>query len=113
MAAAKLLEISYRNPLREMHGVLRVGKTRVTLDTVIYAFQDGATAEEIVARYPTLTLEDVYATITLYLANREAVDLYLQLREKEREEIRRQNLELFNLAGLRERLLARKALLDQ
>ena len=35
-------------------GVVRVGKTRVTLDTVVAAFSDGATAEEIVQQYPIL-----------------------------------------------------------
>lgn len=37
-------------------GVIRIGKTRVTLDTVVYAFQDGATAEEIASQYPSLDL---------------------------------------------------------
>ena len=38
----------------DAHGVLRVGNTRVTLDTVLAAFADGATAEEIVQQYPSL-----------------------------------------------------------
>jgi hypothetical protein len=37
-------------------GVVRVGGTRVTLDTVVAAFKDGATAEEIVYQYPSLSL---------------------------------------------------------
>jgi len=37
-------------------GVIRVGNTRVTLDTVVSAFEEGATAEEIVYQYPTLNL---------------------------------------------------------
>ena len=48
-------------------GVLRVGGTRVTLDTVVHAFGQGATAEEIVGRYPTLALDDGYATIAFLL----------------------------------------------
>ena len=47
--------------------VILVGKTRVTLDTVIAVFNKGATAEEIVYRYPSLNLADVYATIAFYL----------------------------------------------
>lgn len=48
-------------------GVVRVGKTRVTLDTVIAVFKQGSTAEEIVYRYPSLRLADVYAAIAFYL----------------------------------------------
>ena len=44
-------------------GVIRVGQTRVTLDTVVEAFADGATAEEIVQQYPTLKLADVYLVL--------------------------------------------------
>lgn len=39
-------------------GVILVGKTRVTLDTVVAVFNQGATAEEIVYRYPSLNLAD-------------------------------------------------------
>ncbi len=51
-------------------GVVLVGGTRVTLDTVVLAFKDGATAEEIVQQYPSLRLADVYAVIGYYCALR-------------------------------------------
>lgn len=51
----------------DMDGVIRVGNTRVTLDTVVAAFKEGATAEEIVWQYPSLSLADVYAVIGYYL----------------------------------------------
>jgi uncharacterized protein (DUF433 family) len=55
-------------PLKtDVDGVVRVGNTRVTLDTVVDAFREGATAEEIVSRYPSLLLADVYAVIGYYL----------------------------------------------
>ncbi len=41
--------------VRDADGVIRVGKTRVTLDTVVSAFLDGATAEEINYNIPLLT----------------------------------------------------------
>jgi uncharacterized protein (DUF433 family) len=47
--------------------VVRVGGTRVTLDTVVTAFEEGATAEEIVHQYPSLKLADIYAVIGYYL----------------------------------------------
>ncbi len=39
----------------DSNGVVRVGKTRVTLDTVVSVLSQGTTAEEIVYRYPSLT----------------------------------------------------------
>ncbi|MEW5830264.1 MAG: DUF433 domain-containing protein, partial [Chloroflexota bacterium] len=39
----------------DIDGVVRISGTRVTLDTVIYAFLDGATAEEIAQQYPSLS----------------------------------------------------------
>ena len=63
------------------HGVLRVGDTRVSLDTVIFSFKQGSTPEEIVADYSTLELSDVYAVITYYLQNQAEVENYLQRRE--------------------------------
>lgn len=53
-------------PLREdASGALRVGDSRVLLELVVRAFQDGATPEAIVQRYATLALSDVYAVIRL------------------------------------------------
>lgn len=59
-------------------GVIRVGGTRVTLDSVVRAFDEGHTAEEIVSHFPALRLADVYAVISYYLNNRAAVREYLQ-----------------------------------
>ncbi len=89
-------------------GVARVGKTRVTLDTVIYAFNQGATAEEMVQQYPALDLVDVYGTIAYYLHFRAEVDAYLDQRQQQAAQTRRDNEARFNPAGIRERLLARK-----
>jgi hypothetical protein len=88
--------------------VVRVGKTRVTLDTVVAAFERGATAEEIVYRYPSLKLADVYATIAYYLNHQEEVEAYLQQRQRQAREVRKANEAKFDPQGLRDRLLARK-----
>ena len=72
-------------------GVVRVGNTRVTLDTVIAVFKQGTTAEEIVYRYPSLRLADVYATIGFYLNHQQEVETYLQLRQQQAQEIRKMN----------------------
>ena len=78
-------------PLRtEEGGVVRVGQTGVCLDSVIHAFHQGCSAEEIVLKFPTLDLRDVYAAITYYLWNREEVDAYLARRRQEADELRRE-----------------------
>lgn len=97
-------------PLRaNADGVVLVAKTRVPLDTLVYAFHEGATPEEIAQRYPSLTLVDVYAAIAYYLQHTAAVDAYLCQREQQAEQVRRQNESRFDPTGLRSRLLARIA----
>ncbi|BBD65764.1 hypothetical protein NIES4072_05570 [Nostoc commune NIES-4072] len=91
------------------HGVVLVGKTRVTLDTVVAVFKQGTTAEEIVYRYPSLNLADIYATIAFYLNHQPEVEAYLQQRQQQSLEIRAINQGNFDPQGLRDRLLARKA----
>ena len=90
-------------------GVIRVGGTRVTLDSVMAAFKQGATAEDITQRYPSLQLADVYAAIAYYLNHEAEVEAYLQKRQQVAEEIRRQYESRYDPVGLRERLLARRA----
>lgn len=94
---------------RTASGVIRVGGTRVTLDTVVTAFNEGATPEEIVQQYPSLQLADVYSVIGYYLRRRQEVEVYLQERQQLSEQVRAQNESRFPAQGLRERLLARRA----
>jgi uncharacterized protein (DUF433 family) len=96
-------------PLKIDHnGVMRVGGTRITLDTVVHAFDEGSTAEEIVSRYPALKLADVYAVIAYYLNNREAVGQYLQQQEESEDDIWHKIESLTDYQIFRERLLATK-----
>ncbi len=89
-------------------GVVRVGGTRVTLETVVGAFHDGATAEEIVQQYPSLALADVYAAIGYYLSHRQEVDDYLLQERQRSDQVRQENERQFDPTGVRERLLARR-----
>ncbi len=59
------LEISSRPvPLSlDLNGIARIGGTRVTLETVVDAFNRGATAEEIAQQYPTVELSDIYSVL--------------------------------------------------
>jgi uncharacterized protein (DUF433 family) len=92
------------------HGVVRVGGTRVTLDTIVAAFHDGATAEEIVQQYPSLQLADVYAVIGYYLRHQREVEAYLQERQQHSETVYQENEARFDPRGVRDRLLARRKL---
>lgn len=70
-------------PLRtDAHGVIRVGETRIPIDTVVHYFLKEYSPEEIVDCFPTLSLGDVYSTIGYYLRHRGEVDRYLQERER-------------------------------
>ena len=96
-------------PLKEdEHGVIRVGGTRVSLESVVVAFDRGASAEEIVDRYPVLSLHIVYSTIAYVLANRSQVDAYLSERQTEVAELRESVEARFPSDGFRARLLARR-----
>ena len=89
-------------------GAARVGGTRVTLDSVLIAFNNGHTPEEIQLKYPSLDLADVYAVIAHYLRHQAAADAYLHERLRQTEETVRELDARFPPAGVRERLLARR-----
>ncbi|MCF4967595.1 DUF433 domain-containing protein [Nostoc sp. CMAA1605] len=55
--------------------------TRISLDSVVYAFRGGLSPESIVQSFPLLTLEQVYGAIAFYLANRVEIDSYLEAEE--------------------------------
>jgi uncharacterized protein (DUF433 family) len=103
------VDTSLEIPLRaDNDGVIRIDKTRVTLDTVVGAFNDGATAEEIAQQYPTLQLGDIYLVIAYYLRHQAEVEAYLAQRREEADVIRKENKVRFDPRGIRERLIARQ-----
>lgn len=94
---------------RDASGVLRIGRSRVLLELVMRAFQDGATPEAIAQHYPTVTLADVYAVIAYYLRHREDIEGYLAERGRQAQEVRKRiESHQGDLAELRSRLLARQ-----
>ncbi|MEH2448750.1 MAG: DUF433 domain-containing protein [Nostoc sp.] len=62
-------------------------QTRISLDSVVYAFLNGESPESITNDFPLLSLEKVYGTIAFYLANRELIDAYLKEGEAEFEKL--------------------------
>jgi uncharacterized protein (DUF433 family) len=90
-------------------GSLRIGQTRVLVELVLWAFQDGATPEAIVQRYPALSLVDVYTIVTYYLQHHEEMERYLAKQERRATEVReRIEQGQGDLAELRSRLLAQR-----
>ncbi|CAN5621953.1 hypothetical protein BH20ACT10_BH20ACT10_21530 [soil metagenome] len=89
--------------------VARVGGTRVTLDVVVAAFREGATAEEIAQQYPSLRLADVYSVVGYYLRHRDEVEEYLRERERRADLVRRENEARFDPEGVRDRLASRRS----
>src|SRR5437879_13661809 len=62
---------------------IRLRGSRVSLDSIVYAFLSGQSAEAIAQAFPVLNLEQVYGAITYYLAHRDDIDRYLQNRRQD------------------------------
>jgi uncharacterized protein (DUF433 family) len=66
-----------------------IAGTRISLDSVVYAFRDGLSPETIQREYfPLLSLEQVYGAVTYYLAHRAEIDTYLEQAKSEYESLR-------------------------
>ena len=94
--------------MADANNVIRVGRTRVTLDTIITAFLEGSTAEEIREQYPALQLSDIYFAIGYYLRHQSEVDAYLMERQRLAAEFQQEAERRFNPVGIRDRLLGRR-----
>ena len=107
------LETTQSLPLRLTHdGTVRVASTRVSLDSVVHHYKLGATAEEIVQKFPALDLADVYAAIAYYLNHVNEVEEYLRRQEAQGDEVQKSveaNVQgQKRSADIRSRLVGRK-----
>jgi uncharacterized protein (DUF433 family) len=66
----------------KIEGAFRIAGTRVSLDSLVYLFREGMSAESMVESYPALTLEQVHGALAFYLAHQKEVDAYLAEGEK-------------------------------
>jgi uncharacterized protein (DUF433 family) len=99
-------------PLRaDKHGVMRIDQTRVRLDTVITAWRQGDSPEQIVENFDVLDLADVYDVISYYLHHRTEVEEYMAQNQQEGDRIRAEQERRFPSTGMRERLLARRTVI--
>lgn len=88
-------------------GVIRISGTRVTLDTVMGAFAEGASAEDIAGQYPSVPLGDIYEVIGYALRHADEVERYLAGRRAAAQAVRAEAERRFPPDGIRARLLAR------
>ena len=96
------------NAVRLDDGVLKVADSRVSLDSVVYAFNNGSDAAEIQRDFNSLSSADVHAAIAYYLHNKAEVDSYLAEQEIRQENIRKRIERDFPPRVTRDLLLTRK-----
>lgn len=87
-------------------GVMRVGSTRVSIDSVIHAFKQGYSPEEIALDFDSLTLGEVYSAINYYLQHKDEVEKYLAERASQEEQLRSEVETRFDPKVVRDRLLS-------
>jgi uncharacterized protein (DUF433 family) len=113
MSKKQFMSLVLEHEIQPLHednsGAIRVGNSRVLLEMVIRAFQDGASPESIVHRYSTLSLSDVYSTIGYYLRHQDAVNVYLSQREQLAESVKQRLSSIQpDLSLIRSRLLSQQ-----
>lgn len=103
------LAVAAHTPLRvDDHGVVRMGDTRVSFDSIVYRHEQGDTPAEIHESFPGVALADIYAAIAYYLRHHEEVEAYLAGREAEAERIRQEVDSRSENKALREKLLVHR-----
>src|SRR5437867_2580520 len=73
--------------VEQQDGAYRIGGTRVSLDSIVYAYRRGASPEGIQRSFPSLTLEQVHGALAFYMSHQTEVDNNLVQGEKEFEEL--------------------------
>lgn len=91
----------------DAYGTVRVGGTRVTLETIVAAFDRGDTPEEIREQFPTLALGDIYAVLTYFVRHAREVHDYVAAQDRRADEVRAKIEAVDPSAGLRTKLMAR------
>jgi uncharacterized protein (DUF433 family) len=95
--------------IEERNGGLYMAGSRVSLDSVVIRFQEGASPERIVQSFPTLKLSQVYGAVAYYLENQQLVNEFIAEGQREIERmvppLSQSNPELFaRLEAAREKM---------
>lgn len=97
-------------PLHEDHGTLRIGASRLTLDTLLAAYETGSTAEQLADAFPSVTLAEIYSVLGYYLQHKDQIESqYLAPRRQHAVELRRKAEARHDPQEFRERLRARRS----
>ena len=95
---------------RDEGGTIRVASTKVTLESVAYAFQEGNSAESIQEAFPGLSLPDVYLVLGYCLRHPQELESYLDEQQQKAAQVREQDEERYRpVDGLKARPLQRRA----
>ena len=78
-----------------------IAGTRVSLDSAVYAFLEGLSAESIMESFDTLTLEEVYGALAFYLGHRDDIDAYLRQSDAEFDTLYRRTRDAHPLLSVR------------
>ena len=78
--------------IEQREGVYYIRETRITLDSIVYAFREGCSAEAIREDFEGISLAQVYGAIAFYLDHQAELDVYLALRGAEWAELERQGI---------------------
>jgi len=76
--------------IEQREGVYYIQSTRISLDSIVYAFREGCSPESIREDFEGLTLAQVYGAIAFYLDRQGEVDAYLAQRREQWVELERQ-----------------------
>lgn len=109
-----MLESTQELPLLTSEdGTIRIAGTRVSLDSVLHHYQQGATAEEIALRFPALRLADIHACLAYFLNHSVQVEEYLNQQRQQADDLQRRisvdPAQQQGIARMRERIKQRLA----
>ena len=75
--------------VEQREGVYYIAGTRISLDSIVYAFREGSSPETIRQDFEGLTLAHVYGAIAFYLDHQADIDAYLLQRKEQWDELER------------------------
>jgi uncharacterized protein (DUF433 family) len=77
--------------VEEREGGFYIAGSRVSLDSIVYAFLRGESPDDIAESFPAINLEEVFGGLAFYLANRAQVDEYLRKGKAESQKLREES----------------------
>src|SRR5437016_11997030 len=73
----------HREYIEERNGGYYVAGTRISLDSIVYSFNEGQSPEAIQENFPSLKRSQIYGAIAFYLDHQTEIDKYLEETERE------------------------------